>query len=118
MNLNQLTQINLLITNLAPVSIKELEIDEVEEITNFDDLLEYLIENNLLAQDFIYQATALEYLLKHDQSLEYSLELASDIDYQTKDLSSGVLANLLAEDNLKDDLIEKKNKINQILEID
>lgn len=119
-------------------TIKDL-IKEYEKDYNFNDyIINYIDENNLKEcknsidvinlidnanEDFeitdteiIYFVNAIEYLKENNPSLQYSLELASDMWFEAKDLDSEKLASILASENNKDDFEKFKSKLKNALD--
>ena len=97
-----------------------LEDKELLEINNETDLIEYI---ELANQDFnitnaevIYYATAMKYLTEHDTSLQESMEIASEIGFETKNLNSETLASLLKSRNNEEDFATFLNDIESDLE--
>lgn len=68
--------------------------DDLENIS-LDDIEDYIKENNMLDGEIIYYYNAIEFLKENDASLMDSLEIAEELGYNLKDLSSEVLASLL-----------------------
>lgn len=68
-----------------------------DDFDNFkEQIQDYFQENDLLDQEIIYHANAIEFLKKHDQSLQQSIELANVNDYPIEHINSELLASLLA----------------------
>lgn len=77
---------------------------DTDDFDNFkEQIQEYFQENNLLDQEIIYYANAIEFLKKHDQSLSQSLELAKDCGYTIENINSELLASLLATEHAKEE---------------
>lgn len=76
-----------------------------ESFDNEDDLKEYL-EDRIRECEVIYYHTAIDFLKDNDPSLGESLELASDMGYETKNLNSELLATLLLQQKLSNELSE------------
>ncbi len=74
-----------------------------ESFENKDELIEYLQER-IGDCDVIYYRTALEFLLEHDCSLGESLEIAHEFGYTTDKLNSELLATLLLQQKLSEEL--------------
>lgn len=85
---------------------------ENSDADDMDELSDYIDEqSNGFQVEIIYHVKAMEYLMENDPSLHYSLEIASEFGYETKNLNSELLASLLASqnereefDNIRDDL--------------
>jgi len=89
---------------------------DFNQLTDFDQLIEELENNNALNVEIIYYSNAIKYLQKNDPSLKESLELASDLGFNTDNLNSEVLASLLASENLRSEFYELENEINDFFE--
>ena len=74
-----------------------------ETFENEDGLNEYLQER-ISECDIICYHAAMEFLLEHDCSLAEPLQLASDAGYTTDKLSSKLLAVLLLQQKLNEEL--------------
>ena len=94
--------------------------DYVFENNVFDteeDLREYLVDR-IREQEVIYYSTAMDYLKDNDNSLRTSLEIAYNYGYELKNINSELLATLLLQEDLMEDLvnfiyeIEKQNIFN------
>jgi hypothetical protein len=59
------------------------------------------LHDRILEQEVIYYASAIDYLVHNDPSLHESLDLAYDLWYECKDLSSEILATILYQENLR-----------------
>lgn len=76
-----------------------VSLDDFETVGDFDSLDEKITySRNPFAEDVIYYSRAMNFLLEHDSSLHRSLELADEYGYTPGNLSSEILASLLAED--------------------
>lgn len=80
-----------------------LEYVDVDEINSFDDVYEAIDDANGFDVEIIYYASAMKYLTENDTSLRESLEIASDMGFEVKNLSSEVLASLLASQRCRED---------------
>lgn len=90
-------------TNLLKDYIDTPYITNSESFENVNDLNEYLQER-IGECDVIYYATAIKFLAENDASLGESLQLASDMGYETKNLNSELLATLLLQQKLSEEL--------------
>lgn len=70
--------------------------------------------------EVIYYANAIEFLQKHDTSLQHSLELAGDLGYEANNLDSEILASLLktdlAHDTFNNFIQDAKDSIERYLD--
>ena len=80
-----------------------LEYVDVDEVNSFDDVYEAIDDANGFDVEIIYYASAMKYLTENDTSLRESLEIASDMGFEVKNLSSEVLASLLASQICRED---------------
>ena len=92
-----------------------LDRDDVDWITDVDDIENELENNGAFNIDIIYYSNAMEYLTKHDPSLTISLELALDYGYSVRDLSSKTLASILASALAREKWADLRNEIEDIL---
>ena len=88
-----------------------------DEINNFDDLQEFLQNENALDVEFIYYYNAMEFLKERDFSLCDSFALACDLGCTLDNLNSTTLASILATDILRVQFYELENEINEIFEL-
>lgn len=63
-------------------------------------------EDEIFNEEIIYFSNAIEYLEENDPSLRNSLELASDLWYNPKDLNSEILASLLLQEDLRTEFFD------------
>jgi hypothetical protein len=87
-----------------------------EDHQNFDDLYSAIDENGGFNIEIIYYQTAIEYLMSNDNSLRESLQIASDLGYECKNLNSEVLASLLASENVRTEFNELQAEIDKFFE--
>lgn len=101
------------------VNIENLEIldyiTDFEDINSFDDLQEYLEDNGAFNIDIIYYSNAIQYLMKEDPSLRESLEMASEFGYEVANLSSEILASLLASQRVREDFQRYEDELNELI---
>lgn len=96
-----------------------ISLDDIDEYTDFDSLTSLIDDKNGFDVDIIYYSNAIGYLSNNDNSLRESLELASEYGYELKDLSSEVLASLLASQNCREEWCGYKSEIDDfILELE
>lgn len=96
--------------------LEYLILDYIDEFinSNEDDLEETLLDI-IHEQEVIYYNTALDYLSVHDPSLQSSLSLAHEYGYKINELNSEILATLLYQNNLKEDLYDHIDNLKNIL---
>ena len=79
------------------------EFDPENQESFKEQIREYFFENNLLDQEIIYHANAIEFLKRHDQSLQQSLEIAKEYGYTIENIHSELLASLLKTSHAKEE---------------
>ena len=94
----------------------DLHTDELEDLESFEDLEQYLEENDHLTEEIIYYSKAIRYLQEHDASLSESLELAHDLGYTTENLNSELLASLLASHYKRQDFYDIQDELIELFE--
>jgi len=93
------------------VNIDDLETENFQN-DYFDELFELIEENGGVNQEVIYYASAIEYLKENDPSLRESMELASDMGFELKNLNSETLASILKTENVRNEFYELRDEIN------
>lgn len=76
-----------------------------DEFEDQDELRDYL-QDRIHECGVIYYHKAMKFLTEHDSSLHESMALASEFGYEAKDLNSELLATLLMQDMLSQELAE------------
>lgn len=116
MNTNEKTQKFIELFNTFNLDIDLTSIDfDINEINNFNEFYELLVENNLLQVDIIYYSNAINYLQKNDNSLRQSLELAEELGYNLSSVNSELLASILASNNLQEELCNYSTEIDNFI---
>ena len=87
-----------------------------EEHTSFDDLREAIQEGGGFNVEIIYYSNAIKFLSENDASLKQSLEIASEFGYSVENLSSEILASLLAGQMCEEAFNELEDEINEFFE--
>ena len=101
------------------VNLKELfngtsfEDYQYADFDNAEDLIEALREE-IYQSECIYYSKAMQYLMDNDTSLMDSLALAHDLGYTAKDINSELLATLLMQENLNNELSGLTSEIEAI----
>lgn len=90
------------------------ESDINSELT-YDEVTNILENNNAFDVEIIYYSNAIEYLSENDNSLHRSLNRASELCYEPGDLSSEILASLLASDQLREDWGDLETDVTEFL---
>jgi hypothetical protein len=88
------------------VDIKEIDLNNA-----FDSIYGQIDENGGFNIEIVYYSNAMEYLSENDNSLNESLNLASELGYITENLNSEILASLLASQNARNDFWDKQSGI-------
>jgi hypothetical protein len=116
MNTNKKKQKFIELFNTFNLDIDLTSIDfDINEINNFNEFYELLVENNLLQVDIIYYSDAINYLQKYDNSLRQSLELAEELGYNLSSVNSELLASILASNNLQEELFNYSTEIDNFI---
>ena len=63
--------------------------------------------------EIIYYSNAMKYLSENDNSLRESMEIADELGYEPKNINSELLATLLQQRNLEEELNGLTNEIEQ-----
>lgn len=66
--------------------------------------------------EVIYYSTAMEYLQENDNSLRYSLELAGALGYSPESLNSEILATLLKQENMHEELNDLTSEVEDLIQ--
>lgn len=93
-------------------NLNVLEYVDADKVNSFDDVYEAIDDVNGFDVEIIYYASAMKYLTENDTSLRESLEIASDMGFEVKNLSSEVLASLLASQRCREDFQLLYDEIN------
>ena len=96
--------------------INYVDIDAIDNDDAFTSIYEMIDENGGFNCDVIYYSNAIKYLQENDASLIESLEIASDLGYEVKNLNSEILASLLKSQNVRDEFLYFRDKINEFFE--
>lgn len=107
---------------LKEIKIENLDItyyiQDIEDISNIEDLFELLDENRAFEVEIIYYSEAIKYLMEHDASLRESIDIANEYGYETEAINSELLASLLASQKVREDFYSYEDEINEILSDD
>lgn len=103
-----------LIDDTDDLSRISFNMDE-DKIGSADDVFEYIENaiNNIEIHVFDY---AMNILSKYDPSLEESLEYASDLGYNYKNLNSAKLATIACQEWAEQDLDDIRDDIEEVVE--
>lgn len=72
------------------------------------------IRQEISEDEVIYYSKAMEYLSNNDASLHESMTLADELGYSPKDINSELLATLLMQQNLNEELNSLVSEIEDI----
>ena len=97
-------------------NLNVLEYVDADEVNSFDDVYEAIDDANGFDVEIIYYASAMKYLTENDTSLRESLEIASDMGFEVKNLSSEVLASLLASQRCREDFESWRDTIDEFFD--
>jgi flagellar basal body P-ring protein FlgI len=87
-----------------------------QDFTTVDEIEEILNDNNAFDQEVIYYSRAIDLLKEHDNSLRRSLEIASDLGYETKNLNSEILASLLATELCREEWADFRSELEDYID--
>ena len=90
--------------------------DELQDILNFDEVVEILEEHSAFDVEIIYYYKAMEYLMENDTGLNESMRIADEHGYEVKSLNSELLPSLLASENAREEFYELRDKIEEFFE--
>lgn len=110
------TQETLLNNLLETVQIDNLDLQyfiENSGATTFEELEEYIRDNNGFDVEIIYYYKAMEFLKEHDQSLGESIEIAVELGYELSSINSEVLASLLASKYCEQEFYDYQSEIEE-----
>jgi len=82
---------------------------------SFDEYHEAIYES-ICSNEIIYYSKAMKFLSENDNSLTYSLNLASELGYTINNLNSELLATLLHQQYLHDEFSEYWRDIQNFME--
>ena len=82
------------------------------EFETADDLIEDFQER-IREEDIIYYYKAMKYLKENDSSLNESMALANEMGYTCENINSELLATLLYQQNLIEELSDLTNDIEE-----
>jgi hypothetical protein len=89
---------------------------ESETFDSFDEVRDLIDAGDGFNIEIIYYSAALDYLRENDPSLRQSLELAGDMGYEPKNLSSEILASILATEIVRGEFNDLENEFTDLLE--
>jgi intracellular sulfur oxidation DsrE/DsrF family protein len=85
-----------------------------EDFTTAQEVEEILSDNQAFDVEIIYYSRAIEFLKKNDPSLKNSLEIASNMGFDTKNLNSEILASLLASELIRDEFSDIFTELDEL----
>ena len=88
-----------------------VNIDDIDFSNAYQSIYNMIDDNGGFNVEIIYYCNAIDYLSKNDPSLHESLQLAADFGFNLTDLSSEVLASLLASENCLNDFSKLETDI-------
>jgi hypothetical protein len=89
---------------------------ESETFDSFEEVRDLIEAGDGFSIDIIYYSAALDYLRENDPSLRQSLELCQELGYKPADLSSEILASVLATEIARGEFEELENEFTDLLE--
>ena len=94
---------------MFPIDLASLY-DNEDAFTDFCDK----VNDVIMCEEIIYYSKAMRYLSENDNSLNDSLDIASEYGYTTEQLNSELLATLLYQQKLTEQWYEIETEIEQI----
>lgn len=105
--------VNFLNSLNTEISITDyVNLEDIDFENAFNSIYDTIQDNNGFDVEIIYYSNAIEYLQKNDPSLNESIELALEYDYKLQDITSEVLASLLASYNAREQFNDLETEIN------
>jgi uncharacterized protein YfkK (UPF0435 family) len=103
---------------LTTLNVANLDINSYasEELNSFQDLHDAIQDNNGFEVEIVYYSKAIKYLMDNDASLMDSIAIANDLGYETKNLTSELLATLLASQKCIEEFCQLEEEINIFFE--
>lgn len=97
-----------------------IEPSDVEDVTDIDEFERVVDIDRAISEqsEIIYYSRAMEYLSQQDPSLHEACEAAAEYGYETKDLSSEILASILNEKKTREIYWDLRDEIEEILQED
>ena len=93
--------------------INYVDIENIDFSDAFNSIYDMVQDNGGFDIEIIYYSNAIKYLQENDASLHESLEIAEEYGYQLKNLSSEVLASLLASRNSQESFYDVRDEIEE-----
>ena len=115
---NNVKEVLMFLDGLKIDNLRILDFISEEDITEnltFDKLTELIERNSGFNVEIIYYSVAIDFLKKNDPSLMDSLEFASELGYDLKDINSETLASILASNMLRSNWYELEDEITDFL---
>ena len=91
--------------------INYVDIEDIDFSDAFNSIYDMVNDKGGFDIEIIYYSNAIKYLQENDASLQESLEIASEYGFELKNLSSEVLASLLASRNSQEGFGELREEI-------
>lgn len=84
--------------------VKAADIADFWRVSDVEELVREKLERAISESEVVYYSKAMEYLTEHDVSLTESLRLAAELGYEPANINSELLATLLLQEKLREDL--------------
>jgi intracellular sulfur oxidation DsrE/DsrF family protein len=85
-----------------------------EDFTTAQEIEEILSDAGAFDVEIIYYSRAIEFLRENDPSLRNSLEIASNMGFDVKNLNSEILASLLASELIRDEFSDIFTELDEL----
>ena len=85
---------------------------QFEGFMDAETLIDHM-RTEISEDEIIYYSNAMKYLSENDNSLRESMEIADELGYEPKNINSELLATLLQQRNLEEELNGLTNEIEE-----
>ena len=97
----------------------QFDIDLASAYDNEDTFNDFCdkVNDSIMSEEIIYYSKAIEYLMREDDSLADSLDIAKEYGYTIEQLNSELLATLLYQQRLTEQWYEIEEQVEEIFNI-
>ena len=90
----------------------DLELQEIIEKADNEEHLQEILQERIGEQEVIYYSNAMDFLQEEDQSLQETIELAKDMGYTIESVNSELLATILLQERMSEEIQDLIDLIN------
>ena len=118
MNAKNVLRVQKILNELNESNCTEIDLQYFmsEDVNSFDELREAIDDGGGFDVEITYYSRAIEYLQRNDASLLESLGLASEMGFTLDNLSSEVLASLLATQNERQEFESLESELTDLFD--